>query len=238
MKNLFNFLIVTLMLLSFSLTSNSQETYTFGCNGDEPFDTLDFTTEEGQTSVDEMGCKVNLILWDNLTIPYEPPYEGQPINVKLKLPADSKFWQFNVSFYSDDNGVSTKVDDFNFNISTGIGTIQLNDYVKNPKIVFEDNTTSETYILVESVTFEGENELNITNETLDETFKVYNYNNTLTVETNEFEDYSVEVYNLSGQRVFSEITNGDYETTLSDKGFYIVKLRYENQVLTKKVFIH
>jgi hypothetical protein len=62
MKNLFKTLMVTMMLLSFSLTSNSQtNVYTFGCGGDEPFDSTLFVAEiaqgdEGDVVLSEEGC--------------------------------------------------------------------------------------------------------------------------------------------------------------------------------------
>jgi hypothetical protein len=66
---------------------------------------------------------------------------------------------------------------------------------------------------------------------------VFNYNNTLNVKTREFENYTLEVYNLSGQMVFSETTNGNFKTNLSGNGFYIVKLEFENKILTKKIIV-
>ncbi|MEX1192376.1 MAG: T9SS type A sorting domain-containing protein [Brumimicrobium sp.] len=233
MKRIFTFSLVTMMLLSFSLTSNSQTT--FGCPypvGDDGGFNLDNFTTEGQTIVEEVGCKVKLTLWNEDNVIYKPQYEGQTNNVILEFTQGTNFSEFNVSFYNDGNEVI-----FNYNPSNDIVTIQVNDYIKNPKIVFNEYLTSGPSFGLKSVTFEGENVVNITNETLDETFNVYNYNNTLTVETSEFEDYNLEIYNLSGRLVFSENTSGNFKTNLSENGFYIVKLRYENQVLTKKVIV-
>ncbi|MEX1192377.1 MAG: T9SS type A sorting domain-containing protein [Brumimicrobium sp.] len=241
MKKLFNFLLVTMMLLSFSLTSNSQ-THTFGCRDQvdvgEDFNLGDFTTEEGQTSVEEQNCGVKLELWNSLTIPYEPPYQNkdgeETDNVILELSDGADYDDFKVFLFNDGD----EVGEFDFTVTNDdIAVIQVGNYVKNPKIVFKDNNTLGTIFVVKNVIFEGTNVANITNETLDETFNVYNYNNTLTIETSEFEVYNLQVYSLSGRLVFSENARGNFKTNLSENGFYIVKLEFENEILTKKVIV-
>jgi hypothetical protein len=113
--------------------------------------------------------------------------------------------------------------------------------VSNPQIIVEGKLLDGQLIRFKWVEFRGSNlstsTTNITTENLDETFNVFNYNNTLNVKTREFENYTLEVYNLSGQMVFSETTNGNFKTNLSGNGFYIVKLEFENKILTKKIIV-
>jgi len=243
---------VTMMLLSFSLTSNSQNVLSFGCGGDEPFDSTLFVAEiaqgdEGDVVLSEEGCnnqnRINSVFSNtndpfapsDVSVTFEPNISGKVNYVEVDL----LFGSLNLDVNFINNGVSYTMD----YISSGTFTTSLTEevVVSNPQIVVEVMLWNEKYIMFNLVKFQGINlsptTTNITTENLDETFNVFNYNNTLNVKTREFENYTLEVYNLSGQMVFSETTNGNFKTNLSDNGFYIVKLEFENKILTKKIIV-
>ena len=83
----------------------------------------------------------------------------------------------------------------------------------------------------------GQDVTSVKENNLEESFNVFSYNKNLSVETDEYKDYTLQVYNLSGRLVLDKNTNGNFNTNISQNGIYIVKLVFENTVLTKKVSI-
>jgi hypothetical protein len=65
---------------------------------------------------------------------------------------------------------------------------------------------------------------------------VYSYDDKLIVRNKLTKNLDVTVYNLIGQRISTEVVNGDYTTTLST-GVYIVKVSSEGRTQINKVFI-
>jgi hypothetical protein len=112
--------------------------------------------------------------------------------------------------------------------------------VMNPQIRVEGQLTDGGFILFGWVEFQGDDlqsTASVKENNLEDSFNIFSYNKNLSVETDEYKDYTLQVYNLSGRLVLDENTNGNFNTNISQSGIYIVKLRSEDGVLTKKIFI-
>lgn len=133
-------------------------------------------------------------------------------------------------------------DGINFNI--------INNIVPNNVTQSFDNTlTNYTYIMVkfnstntssvEMVTFSMTPIITgIEDVNLKDNFNIYSYNKKLVVKSNDFKDYNLTVYNLNGQIILTETTNGNNEFTLNvANGMYIVTINDGNNSFNQKIVI-
>lgn len=235
MKNLMTTLLVTFMLL-FTVSVNSQtQTTTYG-NGND-FDTTQFVLESDNgdfiagTFVQLYG---DLAIDDSLT--FTCPLDLSNLSeVKLEFDKNGQF-DVNIMYTVNDTNYIEKMDRsgiiYTYNpAQTGDFTnIKISFVVKSPVNGLGHNINYIKFTYNEDVTSLDKNNL-------EESFDIYSYSNIVNVKTNEFKDYNLKVYNTSGRVVFSGNKNGNFRKSFSDKGIYIVKLKFENKVLTKKIFI-
>ena len=78
------------------------------------------------------------------------------------------------------------------------------------------------------------------NEDISDDFNIFSYNKNLIVKTEDYSStYRVTVYNMNGQVVMNELSNGYFEKSLStSNGVYIVNITSDKGSLTKKISLN
>lgn len=244
MKNLMDTLLVTIMVL-FTFTSYSQK---FGCNG-EPFDDPNefienSTINSSITFPSPCGVKVSLSGGINqMELIYTPneneftiPFLGY-VEVSLTI----------------DGGYQINNDEIKMSLMNGLSEVGEILYDNSEQIYYIDGlnidmNNQDLSIIVTSTSIQPSIEFvinyidfqqrtaSITNN-LENSFKVYSYDNLINVKTNEFKDYTLQVYNMGGMLIIDKTTRSNFKEKLSDSGIYILKLQFENEVLTQKLVI-
>lgn len=157
---------------------------------------------------------------------------------------------YTVNYNWSSNGTSKKVE--LLGSTDGINYISINNNVSdNIPLTFNNTTTDYTYIMVK-FTASGNNPLsatltsfsisesttNVNDVKVSDNYNVYSYNKNLVVKPNDFNDYTINVYNLNGQVVLSKTTNGNTETMIDvSNGMYIVNVNDGVNSFNTKVIV-
>ncbi|MEX1192372.1 MAG: T9SS type A sorting domain-containing protein [Brumimicrobium sp.] len=241
MKNLFKTLLLTLTFLSLSFSGNTQNLlFTVGDPNDKCMDTSDFTFDMSNTfsnSCDFLSFNYpnTMVQTITYTIPVSEITGGGVIN-DLDIEIDNEYdtwFTESVSFNNNSNG-------FDYTYNTTTGKYELTNINSNSdlEIVFLYEGSGQLTVYFYEFLFFGEVQTTSVNENnLEDDFQVYSFNKELNVKTDKFENYKLSVYNMGGQLVMNKDLNGNSKNYISNSGIYIVKLEFENQVLTKKVLI-
>jgi hypothetical protein len=248
MKNLFKTLTL-IFSLSLSFSGNSQIIYG---NGGIPFDgsdndfsvevdnfyyeytssVVEFTNPTIYSGVIKFTITKNIDNFDYISVTLSA---GINLN-DIELPSEYVV-SVNYTMTNDENdSLILTYDNSNSNYTsepfTQTETIDTIEVVINKSSSFD-----QTIYKLKEIYLNGQDVTSVKENNLEESFNVFSYNKNLSVETDEYKDYTLQVYNLSGRLVLDENTNGNFNTNISQSGIYIVKLRSEDGVLTKKIFI-
>lgn len=236
MKNLMTTLLVTFMLL-FTFNGNGQ---TVGCGSgyDNQFSEDDFTySEDGLMGYNESttACSVSSFVPGSFSYTFTG-VTGSDYKLELDYKVEN-IDQVTISI----NDVIFNDDDLSYDGSSGeFGTTTITNIQPNNgevKITFSIDESDIYYL--ESFKLESTDPTaSLQENNLDQLFKVFSFNDEINIQTTEFKNYDLEVYNISGRLVSNNMNlNGNFKKNISESGIYIVKLQFENEVLTKKLFI-
>lgn len=187
----------------------------------------------------------------NFDVEIEKEFTNNELNygdIKITMTFDQEFGGNSdiKLYYIDDNNDTTNIDNqpivfnvetdytFTFTKPSGISISKL-------KIVIDGNTNNQfpfasTYELLR-LKIEVDGTTNI-QENIANNFNVYSYNKNLVVKTTALENYSIRIYNLSGQEVLVKNAQGNQEIPLTlTTGMYIVNINNGKESYNQKVMV-
>lgn len=253
MKTMMNILLVTFILL-FTFTSNSQTT--FGGVEGEPFEEIHLEESEGVlfwteavTNTVNFSRDINSNN-DKDFLNFSSPNFLELNSVEFEITNDDNYSLFDLQItfeliYDDgDERITLQ------KIPTHDDQDIQDGVVKFPSLNLEEITNVDVRIIygnsfvnptlnLNYLKFHGVvNNLSLQENNLDQLFKVFSFNDEINIQTTEFKNYDLKVYNMYGGLV-TENTNlsGDFKKNISESGIYIVKLQFENEILTRKILI-
>lgn len=252
MKTMMNILLVTFILL-FTFTSNPQTT--FGGVEGEPFEEIHLEESEGIQY--DINNTFNRIYFSRNTsgdsyLNFSSPNFSELNSVEFEI-----YCNYPMSFeeliqsieliYDDGDGeritLNPNLDIQNDGVSTIVegvfSDLNLGQITNVDVRIIYGNSLNNYPLNLNYVKFHGViNNLSLKENNLDQLFKVFSFNDEINIQTTEFKNYDLKVYNMYGGLI-TENTNliGDFKKKIAESGIYIVKLQFENEILTRKILI-
>ncbi|MCB9363031.1 MAG: T9SS type A sorting domain-containing protein [Flavobacteriales bacterium] len=259
MKKLY---IITMMLVTF-LTSNlfSQVTlpYTVS-NGNDFFNdwdnsvTFDVPAQGTQTFTETFPSSPNNFVSNqggsgiflSTSGSYNPPtFEGNSV---LEINPSAMNIDYTID-YNWINGANKNVK--LWGSVDGINYVVINSNVSdNTPLTFDNTLTNYTFLMIQfnstnvttanlrNVSLTPSSSTDIENINLKDNYNVYSYGKNLVIKSNDFNNYAVTVYNLNGQVVLNETTNGNKEFPLNvSNGMYLVNINNGTESYHQKIII-
>jgi hypothetical protein len=170
-----------------------------------------------------------------------------------KIPAMANYTSFEVNFGISVTPSSTPV---TYNFYTSSDSINWNLHPFSTNYVSSFTTSSDVYVMVtasrttgfsgnegqqyEFSQFQLKADLStgIELNNISDNLNVYSYDKNLVVKSNDTKDYTVTVYNLSGQVILNKTTRGNNNFKLDvSNGMYLVKINNGTESINQKIVI-
>lgn len=256
MKKLYSILLITMMFFTSNLFSqvilpytvsngstffndwDNSVTFVAGANGLQTF-TETFPSSPNNFVSNQGGSGIFL----STSGSYNPPtFEGNSI---LEISPTSTNIDYTIDYdWVNGNSMNVKlwgsVDGINYNV--------INSNVSdNTPLTFDNTVTNYTFLMIQfnstNVTTANLRNVSISStitgiksNNISDNYNIYSYNNTLVVKSSK--NYTVTIYNLNGQIVLNEKSNGNNNFKLDvSKGMYIVNINNGTESINQKVVI-
>lgn len=143
----------------------------------------------------------------------------------------------NVKLWGSNDGTNYTVIDSTTAPNTLTGTFD-NTLSNYTFLKVQFNSTNTTNANLRSVSISPSNSTGIENINLEDNYNVYSYDKNIVVKSNDLKGYDITVYNLNGQVILNEKSNGDKEFKLCvSNGMYIVNINDDTNSFNQKVVI-
>lgn len=172
-------------------------------------------------------------------------------NIKVTIRLAQTFGDINNSdiklYYIDDNGDILNTSNNSYQLTSSFPTEytytfnkQIGVSIKKLKIVLNGESTQVPYVSsydLYGLKIEVDGTTNI-QENIANNFNVYSYNKNLVVKTTTLENYSIHIYNISGQEVLVKNAQGNQDIPLNlATGVYIVNVSNSKESYNQKVVV-